>query len=950
MPQIPGFVGREGWLLELERRIEAENPGYRTYVDVTKSSLILSHLLYSDLCDCGAANLPLDFDRQAQLQGKYFLQLQEAVNVAVPWRMRYTPDQGSKRCLKLLLTDGVSHVVAVEDKPIPDLHTLGPAGIKLLIWNAPIRDGIIFLSPHNCYVLGGKVDYLEQARERAVKAWAQPVGSRGAPPETAAQAAQRLTAAAWNHDNNAALPLPLATTAVTAATNTAPPPPNNNILHSISSSISLRNGIALSGDPGNQHQQRQQPSGPSSMPTNHNRMPLHRKQQQQQPAIVVTGQAGTDTDPIVIMESQPEPTRNKQQQQQQQRQGSTNTAAANRDNGDGSSSESWSDDDEDDGNDDGEEAGAGGAVGCSSAQQEEQQQSEEKENHDESQQQQQHVAGPSNAGGVPIGKPVNPALQRVANTDRFINGLNNNSDGGGGGSGVLPSSGSPDGIDSPPESSCPRLSLERTTSVVPVAIPSRHQVVANPPSNHDQQRHPLGDDVDVQVDSSDKDDQVKERIKEKRASTAATRKKRRRAYVQVFDDDDGDSDEDKGNGNGGDIVDDELPPLSALRRRPPLKKRASSSTSTSNTSPNEKQQQQQPQSSRRRSGSSSCDRVPDSTRKKTPLPLLRRSTSADVLKRKSTHGTGNGGGGSSCRTKVPPDQILNNVEEGEDIYNNFNINNDDDDDIVMVVPPTIAALKAQAKQQVQQEQQQEAEEEEEKEEEDEIDLTASQENPAAAAATRTVGHMVIDDTEDDDDDDGPCFDLLESPWQGGTMIVRGTRDEDDDDTNGGNKDSPFIYLVQLHHQLVQSANGNGADSSSSSSKQINFPLAATIHGVIAEIKGKLQYKHPITSLPGYYLPMQLKDGSASASVVLDDAYLADQVFQMAAEEMQVLVQGKNRDAIDAISRLACDLATFVGLMEVEVGGPGEEIVVKELRRRGLDGEERHALMIRAMRR
>lgn len=70
--------------------------------------------------------------------------------------------------LKLILTDGDSHVQAIEISAINSIsrnHT--PPGTKLLINNAKVVSGYILLNSNNCTVLGGKVPHLVEKWEIA---------------------------------------------------------------------------------------------------------------------------------------------------------------------------------------------------------------------------------------------------------------------------------------------------------------------------------------------------------------------------------------------------------------------------------------------------------------------------------------------------------------------------------------------------------------------------------------------------------------------------------------------------------------------------------------------------------------------------------------------------------------------------------------------------------------
>ena len=74
---------------------------------------------------------------------------------------------------------GAQQVAGLEYRPTPALHSAMPAGCKLVVRDAPVRRGMLLLTPENCSVLGGGVAALEAARQRMVAHWAQPAGEEG---------------------------------------------------------------------------------------------------------------------------------------------------------------------------------------------------------------------------------------------------------------------------------------------------------------------------------------------------------------------------------------------------------------------------------------------------------------------------------------------------------------------------------------------------------------------------------------------------------------------------------------------------------------------------------------------------------------------------------------------------------------------------------------------------
>ncbi|WIA19855.1 hypothetical protein OEZ85_005758 [Tetradesmus obliquus] len=111
------------------------------------------------------------------MQGKFMLQLDEAVNIAAGIKDRYR-EPAHNRCLKLHLTDGVQQLVAVEYRHCPALGLLMPAGIKLLLVNPAVRRGVLLLQPENVVLLGGVVERLEAARQALLQHIIKPAGAQ----------------------------------------------------------------------------------------------------------------------------------------------------------------------------------------------------------------------------------------------------------------------------------------------------------------------------------------------------------------------------------------------------------------------------------------------------------------------------------------------------------------------------------------------------------------------------------------------------------------------------------------------------------------------------------------------------------------------------------------------------------------------------------------------------
>jgi len=104
--------------------------------------------LKSDLCEI----------TRGVLEGKHILQMNELTNISEANEHKFSAT--APRTLKLALTDGKYKVYGFEFQRIPELNINSPAGLKIVVKNPQVRRGIIYLTPFNTYVLGGKVQDL----------------------------------------------------------------------------------------------------------------------------------------------------------------------------------------------------------------------------------------------------------------------------------------------------------------------------------------------------------------------------------------------------------------------------------------------------------------------------------------------------------------------------------------------------------------------------------------------------------------------------------------------------------------------------------------------------------------------------------------------------------------------------------------------------------------------
>ncbi|GIL43707.1 hypothetical protein Vafri_1360, partial [Volvox africanus] len=172
---------RPEWLEQVMAQLRGAHPDFSAWTEERIFDNIFTAFLFCDLNQAGAASLPVNSKEMHKevLMGKFVLQLDEVVNMAAAARERYS-DQAGNRCLKFALTDGCQQVVGVEHTHLPAFTWDCPAGSKVLIHNVPIRRGLLLLGPDNTALLGGQVERLEAARQRAVAVWTKPVVGRPA--------------------------------------------------------------------------------------------------------------------------------------------------------------------------------------------------------------------------------------------------------------------------------------------------------------------------------------------------------------------------------------------------------------------------------------------------------------------------------------------------------------------------------------------------------------------------------------------------------------------------------------------------------------------------------------------------------------------------------------------------------------------------------------------------
>ncbi|KAJ3675806.1 hypothetical protein LUZ60_004848 [Juncus effusus] len=206
---IDEFLRRLGMRIRPEflefcyEKICGVNNGFEAMSVDLKARKCFEQLLFADLNQIGAGILPQNVGllHKSELEGPFVLQVDEIVNISAPIKDRYQNcPAGNKRCLKLHMTDGVTRVVGIEYRPIRELEVLAPSGFKVVIKNVQVRHGVLMLVPEIITILGGTVNYLDEARQRLVDEINKP--PRGKKRSGGMTLSQRAALAAWPTNNN----------------------------------------------------------------------------------------------------------------------------------------------------------------------------------------------------------------------------------------------------------------------------------------------------------------------------------------------------------------------------------------------------------------------------------------------------------------------------------------------------------------------------------------------------------------------------------------------------------------------------------------------------------------------------------------------------------------------------------------------------------------------------
>ena len=125
---------------------------------------VISAALNKDLRNIGERFFPenINSGQVKSIQGPVVVQIQKIRNVSAPTINQ--DSQGAPRMLKLNLTDGVVHCVAIEFQSIGVLKLNLVPGTKICLVgkDIPMSHGVLFLQEENVKLIGGQVDILKE--------------------------------------------------------------------------------------------------------------------------------------------------------------------------------------------------------------------------------------------------------------------------------------------------------------------------------------------------------------------------------------------------------------------------------------------------------------------------------------------------------------------------------------------------------------------------------------------------------------------------------------------------------------------------------------------------------------------------------------------------------------------------------------------------------------------
>ncbi|RZC75300.1 hypothetical protein C5167_050785 [Papaver somniferum] len=162
---------RKGWCFRNIEEISSQIHNHISTVNnrVSADSIESELLLNMDLKIIGGKSLP-DDRKSSYLHGRRVLQIVSVRDIYQSNIEASSGTSGSKRLLRLGLTDGYSQIVGIEYSQVPSIHGDIVPGTKVLLDNKVVmRNGILCLNPKVVTVLGGVVQSLYEEWEMSRK-------------------------------------------------------------------------------------------------------------------------------------------------------------------------------------------------------------------------------------------------------------------------------------------------------------------------------------------------------------------------------------------------------------------------------------------------------------------------------------------------------------------------------------------------------------------------------------------------------------------------------------------------------------------------------------------------------------------------------------------------------------------------------------------------------------
>eukprot|EP00026_Physarum_polycephalum_P010164 Phypoly_transcript_10316.p1 GENE.Phypoly_transcript_10316~~Phypoly_transcript_10316.p1 ORF type:complete len:434 (+),score=37.71 Phypoly_transcript_10316:11-1312(+) len=163
-----------GWLKQCMEFLQVQpnsTKRARTSTDSSLHDLIYQQLLLTDMRSAVEGNVPIILENQNYiLKGQFLLQIDEIHLISESYEYKFQENENN-RVLTFCITDGTQKMNGFEYRPIPSLSINSLPGIKILVSDVPIRQGLLLLSNDNTTVLGGQVSALVRAEIQKREKW-----------------------------------------------------------------------------------------------------------------------------------------------------------------------------------------------------------------------------------------------------------------------------------------------------------------------------------------------------------------------------------------------------------------------------------------------------------------------------------------------------------------------------------------------------------------------------------------------------------------------------------------------------------------------------------------------------------------------------------------------------------------------------------------------------------